>query len=228
MAGWISPIALAADGGNAVLATLGTTAALILLPLLVIAGTSFLKFSVVFGILRSAFGAPGVPPSTVLTALAAVLSLFVMAPVGTRVWEAAGEIGSRSSAGAGETRGIAETKELFDAASPPLKDFLNQNTPAAEKEFFAELAGLPVQGELGLRVLLPAFAIGELVEAFIIGVFVFLPFMVIDLIVSMSLLALGMHMLSPVAIALPLKLLLFVTVDGWHLLLSGIIVNYSF
>jgi type III secretion protein R len=174
---------------------LGTTALLALAPFAIIVGTSFAKIALVLNILRSALGAPGIPPASVITALAAVVSMFVMAPV--------------------------------DAAAPPLVDFLELNTPSGEVDFFLGLGADRAAAEPGLSVLLPAFAVSEIVEAFLIGFLLFVPFLVIDLIVSNVLLALGMHMTSPAAIALPLKLLLFVAVDGWHVLVSGLVVSYG-
>jgi type III secretion protein R len=219
---------LAADGTAAspLLGHLGIAAALAFLPFLVIAGTSFIKISLVLAILRSALGAPGVPPTSVITALAAVLSMFVMAPVGAEIAQAL-EAADPAAMAAKDAFGLGEVRALYETASPPLLDFLRLNTPASETQFFSSLIGAVPSPEPGLRILLPAFAVGEIVEAFLIGFLVFVPFLVIDLIVANTLLALGMHMMSPTAISLPLKLLLFVAVDGWHILLSGLLVNYS-
>jgi type III secretion protein R len=205
---------------------IGTTAVLALLPFVVIAGTCFAKIAVVLGIARSAFGAPGVPPASVLTALAAVMSLFVMAPVTAEV---AGSLESLPEVAVPVDRlGIAEARALYAAASPPLLDFLERNTPPAEIDFFRSLSpAASVDGDRSLSLLLPAFAVSELVEAFLIGVLLLLPFLAIDLIVSNTLLGLGLHMMPPAAVSLPLKLLLFVAVDGWHLLVSGLIVSYG-
>jgi type III secretion protein R len=209
------------------LANMGMAAAVAFLPLLVIAGTSFIKISLVLAILRSALGAPGVPPTSVLAALAAVLSLFVMAPVGLEMLHGL-EASNLPGDAASDPFGFAATRALYEAASPPLIDFLKINTPPSEIAFFG---GLTSDGESitpGLRILLPAFASGEVVEAFFIGFLVFIPFLVVDLIVANTLLALGMHMVSPMGISLPIKLLLFTVVDGWHILVSGLLVTYSF
>ena len=215
-----------ASGETPMLSNLAVYAVLAGMPIIVIAATSFLKISVVLAILRSALGAPGIPPTAVLTALSAVLTLFIMAPVGAEMVSAVEATDLLSDA---ETSplGIEEAKALYAAASPPLLDFLEVNTPADESAFFSDLAGVP-DDEAGLRVLLPAFATGELIEAFLMGFLIFIPFLVVDLVVSIVLLALGMHMLSPTAVSLPLKLLLFVAVDGWHILVSGLVVNYGF
>lgn len=216
----------AVAGETSALSNVAVYAVLGVLPILVIAATSFLKISVVLAILRSALGAPGVPPTIVLTALSAVLTLFIMAPVGSDMASAVAslELPSQSES---SPLGFADAKAIYAAASPPLIDFLSANTPSDEASFFADLAGVPTD-EAGFRILLPAFATNELVEAFHMGFLVFIPFLVVDLIVSIVLLALGMHMLSPTAVSLPLKLLLFVAVDGWHILVDGLVMHYGF
>ncbi len=205
---------------------LGMYAILVFLPFVVIAGTSFMKIAVVLAIVRSALGAPGVPPASVITALAAVLSMFVMAPLGDEMMDALNAAGTLEVEGA-DPFGFAAVRSLYEATSPPLINFLSLNTPPSEIDFYSSLRGIAPEPNPGLRILLPAFATGEIVEAFMIGFLVFVPFLVIDLIVANTLLALGMHMLSPTSISLPLKLLLFVAVGGWHILLSGLLVTYS-
>lgn len=223
-AGSLTVAGVSAPGESSMLSGLGVTAVVAFLPIIVIAATSFIKISLVLAILRSALGSPGVPPTSVLTALAAVLSLFVMAPVGEEMLgavESAEELQKKD-----DPLGIDTARALLTAAGEPLMEFLKLNTPDSEIDFFQDLAGEDQKEEAGFRVLLPAFATGEIVEAFVIGFLIYLPFLVIDLIVSATLLALGMHMLSPMTISLPLKLLLFVAVDGWHILLSGLLVDY--
>jgi type III secretion protein R len=207
-------------------ANFGVTAVIALVPFLVIAGTSFVKISLVLAILRSALGAPGVPPTSVLTALSVVLSMFVMAPVGEEMLRGLEGIQTLPVAHS-DPLGFSAARTIYGAAVPPLIDFLKLNTPASEIDFFASLAGSLSPSDLGLRVLLPAFAAGEIVEAFVMGFLLFIPFMVIDLVVANTLLAMGMHMIAPVGVALPLKLLLFVVVDGWHVLMSGLLLTYS-
>jgi type III secretion protein R len=209
---------------------LGVTFALALLPVVVIAGTCFAKIAVVLNIARSAFGAPGVPPASVLTALAAVMSLFVMAPVTAEIAAALERLppADGSVAAGGDRFGIAEARALYDTAAPPLIDFLERNTPPSEIDFFRSLSPEPAADSgRSLSLLLPAFAVAELIEAFWMGVLLLLPFLVIDLVVSNTLLGLGLHGLSPTTVSLPLKLLLFVAVDGWHLLVSGLVVSYG-
>jgi type III secretion protein R len=221
------PAASAADQAeiSSMVSTLGVAALLAILPILIITATSFIKISVVLAILRSALGARDVPPTLVLTALAAVLTMFVMAPVGQEMVEAVSAVEMPLKTEK-DPIGLDRAKVVYRAASPPLRKFLKANAPKSEVKFYKELAGGKAHGD-DLRILLPAFATGEIVEAFLMGFLVFIPFLIIDLIVGAVLLALGMHMLSPTAISLPLKLLLLVAVDGWHIILKGILVNYA-
>jgi type III secretion protein R len=207
-------------------AGLAVAAAIAVLPILVIAGTSFIKISVVLAILRSALGAPGVPPTLVLTALSAVLTMFVMAPVASDMTDALATT-TQTTRDSGDPYGLARLRHVYNAASPPLLDFLKRNATDGEVAFFADLSGDTAKVDHGFRVLLPAFAVGEIGEAFLMGFLVFLPFLVVDLIVAMVLASLGMPMLSPTTVSLPLKLLLFLAVDGWHVILSGLLVNYG-
>lgn len=208
------------------LSHLGVTVSLAFLPVIAIAGTAFIKIALVLAILRSALGAPGVPPTSVLTALAVVLTMFVMGPVSTQMLDCLESITAFGQT-TNDPLGIAQARSLYESASGPLLDFLRLNTPDSEIAFFSELSGNPQLPEPGLTIMLPAFAVGEIIEAFLIGFLLFIPFLVIDLIVANTLLALGMHMTQPAAISLPLKLLLFIAVDGWHIVLSGIMVNYQ-
>jgi len=207
---------------------LGVTALVALAPFAIIAGTSFAKIALVLNILRSALGAPGIPPASVITALAAVVSMFVMAPVATEMADSVQLSAAALPDPGADPLGLGEARALYDAASPPLVEFLEANTAPDEVEFFAGLSADPAAAEPGLSVLLPAFAVGEIIEAFLIGFLLFVPFLVIDLIVANVLQALGMHMTAPATVSLPLKLLLFVAVDGWHVLVSGLVVSYGF
>jgi type III secretory pathway component EscR len=218
-----------ADGGSSWLSHLGVTALVALLPFVAIAGTSFAKIALVLMFVRSALGAPGVPPTTVVTALAVAVSMFVMAPVATEMSDAAREVAARSDEGDpdADAFGIERAQQLYAAASPPLLDFLERNTTKREVEYFSDMRNLPADEPPGLSVLLPAFAVSEMVEGFMIGVLIVLPFVVIDLIVGNTLIALGLQAVPAPAIALPLKLLLFVTVDGWRLVIDGLVVSYG-
>lgn len=205
---------------------LGVTALLVLVPFVIIAGTSFAKIALVLGILRSALGASGVPPASVLTAISAVLSMFVMAPVASEI--SAAIPASAPVAAAPDPYGIAEARALYDAASPPLVRFMEANTPRSEIDFFLDLAGEPRGAKPSFTTLLTAFMVSEIAEAFLIGFLVFLPFLVVDLVVANALLALGLQAMSPTAVSLPLKLLLIVTVGGWRVIVSGLVVSYGY
>ncbi len=201
--------------------TLLVLAALSLLPFLAIMVTSFTKIVVVLGILRSALGTSQTPPSTVLTGLALLLTFYVMAPVGEACLE--------------DYRALPDGTPLLERAAQalvPLRGFLSDHARDEDLRLFAELAGVPEGARSkaarppSLRLLVPAFLLGELREAFRIGFLLFLPFLVVDLVVSALTLSLGMHMLSPTTIALPLKLLLFVSADGWRLLCEALVRGY--
>ncbi len=197
-----------------------------LLPILLVTCTSFLKIAVVLSVVRSALGAPQVPPSTAVTGLALVLTLAVMAPVAEAAWAAAGERPVAADGGGALEAGAR--------ALVPLKDFLARFARADDLAAFLDLGRrLRPPGradEVGpgdLSVLAPAFMVSELRRAFTIGFLVFLPFLVVDLVVANVLLALGLTQLSPSSVALPLKLLLLVSVDGWRLLARGLALGYA-
>ena len=197
-----------------------------LLPILLVTCTSFLKIAVVLSVVRSALGAPQVPPSTAVTGLALVLTLAVMAPVAEAAWAAAGERPVAADGGGALEAGAR--------ALVPLKGFLARFARADDLAAFLDLGRrLRPPGradEVGpgdLSVLAPAFMVSELRRAFTIGFLVFLPFLVVDLVVANVLLALGLTQLSPSSVALPLKLLLLVSVDGWRLLARGLALGYA-
>jgi type III secretion protein R len=197
--------------------------ALALLPLALVTLTSFLKMAVVLSVVRSALGAPQVPPSSAITGLALLLTLVAMAPVGEATWAA-------FHAEPAE-RGLASTLAAAERASGPLRQFLARHARADDRVAFLELArrarpGGPAPEAHDLPVLAPAFVVSELRRAFSMGFLVFLPFLVVDLVVASVLLALGLTQLSPTSVALPLKLLLFVAVDGWSLLARGLVLGY--
>lgn len=198
--------------------------ALALLPAALVTLTSFLKISVVLSIARSALGAPQVPPSTVVTGLALVLTVLVMTPVA--------EAALAEARAPAPERGIAGTAAALGRAAGPLRTFLARHARADDRAVFQDVArrlrpGAPPPGETDLAVLAPAFVVSELRRAFTIGFLVFVPFLVVDLVVSNVLLALGLTQLSPTSIALPFKLLLFVAVDGWKLLARALALSYA-
>ena len=194
-----------------------------LLPLVAVTATTFVKFGVVLGILRRALGGNAVPPATVAFVLAAVFAVFVTAPVAERTWAAASTLGPKVS-----------VADRWAAAAKPASEFFVAHTPKPEREAFVDLAKrLRPEAERAavqptdLSILMPAFCIAELKAAFQVGFFLYLPFLLIELLVSTVLLALGMQRLQPEAVSLPFKLLLFVAVDGWHLLARGLVLGYA-
>ncbi len=200
--------------------------ALALAPVLLVTLTSFLKIAVVLSVVRSALGAPQVPPTTAVTGLALVLTLSVMAPTAEAAW-AAWQAGPPA-------RGAAGALAAGERALVPLRAFLARFARADDREAFLDVArrlrGPERAAEAGpddLAVLAPAFMVSELRRAFTIGFLVFLPFLVVDLVVANVLLALGLTQLSPTSVALPLKLLLLVAVDGWRLLARGLALGYA-
>ncbi len=209
-------------------------AVLTLLPFVFMTTTSFVKISVVLSILRNALGTGQVPSGTVITALAAILTLYVMTPVGQRIAEAAGPSVERIDLQEPfEEDSMEAILEAIDRGKEPLREFLERNAGERERELFLDLARRARDPDTrddvnadDLMVLLPAFLITELAEAFQVGFLVFIPFLVIDMVVANVLLALGMHMLSPTTVSLPFKLLLFVLVEGWYLLARALVLSY--
>jgi type III secretion protein R len=198
--------------------------------------TCFVRISVVLSILRSAIGAPQVPPSQVLTGLSLVLTLAVMAPTAERMLAAVAPVFPTlgAVADADLTGGqLAALGSAADKAKEPLRDFLLKHTGARDRASFhamalkmrapEERAGVT---DRDLAVVVPAFVTSELRRAFEIGFLLFIPFLVIDMVIANLLLALGMHMLSPTTVSLPFKLLLFVVADGWALVVRGLMESY--
>jgi type III secretion protein R len=203
-------------------ATFVWIAALALLPFLLMAVTSFVKISVVLSLLRSAIGAPQVPSDPVLAGVSLALTLAVMAPVARQAASAVGDAPDR----------LATVRGLFGAASAaaePVRAFLRRNTREEEVALFLELSSRGNAGPAdpaSLWVLVPAFVTSELREAFIVGFFLYIPFLVVDLVVSNILMSMGMVMVSPSSVSLPFKLMLFVLADGWPLLAKGLALSY--
>jgi flagellar biosynthetic protein FliP len=188
-----------------------------LLPGLLLLTTSFTRFIVVLGLMKNALGIQSVPPSQVLIGIALFLTLFVMKPVLSQVWDDAAQplIDSEIS-----------IEEAYDRAYEPLQTFMLSQTRDDDLRLFLDMADGPqpeTPEEIGATTLVPAFVVSELRTAFIIGFIVFVPFLVVDLIVSTVLMSLGMVMLPPTFVSLPLKLLVFVLVDGWVLLIGSMV-----
>lgn len=205
--------------------------ALALAPFFAVMVTSFTKIVVTLSLLRNALGLQQVPPNIVLNGLALILTLYVMYPVGQQVQDA---ITARQQVEGSATDSTASIAVAIDAGKEPLRNFLIKHSDANERAFFlrtAQRVGDPQHAQAmtdrDLIIVIPAFVVKELSLAFQIGFLIFLPFLVIDLVISNILLAMGMMMLSPTTISLPFKLLLFVLVDGWVKLSHGLVLSYA-
>lgn len=204
---------------NSVLIILAVTL-LAVAPSLLIMMTSFTRFVIVLSLTRNALGLQAIPPNQVVVGLAMFLSLFVMGPTLSRM----NDEGLQPL-----LRGEMTQGEAFSAASEPLKEFMLANTRAGELDMMISASGQerPADDQdVSLSTLVPAFVLSELKTAFIIGFIVFVPFLIIDLVVSSVLMALGMMMLPPVFVSLPFKLLLFVMVDGWSLVVESLLKSF--
>jgi type III secretion protein R len=206
-------------------------AALALLPFFLMMVTSYVKIVVVFSLIRNALGVQQVPPTMVLNGLAMVLTLFIMAPVGMEAWKTLEDSSVDFETAASDPAKISEVVRL---ASPSLKQFLLKNTDprvlgalkASAKRTWPARYHDTLAGD-GFMFIIPSFVLTELTEAFQIGFLLYLPFVMIDLIISNILLAMGMMMVSPMTISLPFKLLLFVTLDGWLKISQGLMYGYT-
>jgi len=197
-----------------------------LVPTVVIVSTTFLKLVVVMSLLRNALGIQQIPPNLALYGLALILSVYIMAPVGQ-------EIHRQFADQPESTRSVDRMVTAVSRGAEPMRAFLLKHSDREQRAFFVratqDLWGPKLSAdvkETDFLILVPAFMVSELVAAFKIGFLLFLPFIVIDLIVSNILLAMGMMMVSPVMISMPLKLFLFVMVDGWTRLIQGLILTY--
>ena len=186
-----------------------------LLPFLAVMTTSFVRIVVVLSLVRSAIGSPTIPPNAVLTGLALILTMLVMTPTVNAI---------EKDAIAPYAHGRLSQSAFVERAAGPLRAFMLRQTHAKDLALFSRLAHVsPGTGaRISLGVLVPAFIVGELRSAFVIGLALYLPFLAIDLAVAAILMSLGMLMLSPPIVSLPLKLLLFVSVDGWALVCAGV------
>lgn len=204
-----------------------------LLPFLAMIATSYLKIVVVISLIRNALGIQSIPPNMVVNALAMILTFYIMAPM-------VGESWTRLNEGLKDNKPeVLYQTELAAQAAEPFREFLVEQTDEKQIAFFTRTAErlwskrdeagnlMPAVVEpKSYFVLIPAFCVSELTRAFQIGFLVYLPFIAIDIIVSNILLAMGMMMVSPVTISLPFKLLLFVMVNGWTLLIQGLVQSY--
>ncbi|BCA58934.1 flagellar type III secretion system pore protein FliP [Sphingomonas sp. HMP6] len=182
--------------------------------------TSFTRIVVALSLLRTGIGAPGVPPNPVLISLALFLSFFVMAPTFQQAYE---------KGVTPYTEGRLTEKQAFVRTSEPFRQFMLKHVRNDDLQMFVDLSGQPpvTRAEMPLTTLMPAFMISELRRAFEIGFLLLLPFLIIDLAVSAVLMAMGMMMLPPPTIALPMKIIFFVLVDGWALVAGSLIRSFG-
>ena len=194
-----------------------------LLPSMVVMMTSFTRYIISFSFLRSAMGLQQNPPNMVLVGMALFLTLFTMSPVVSEIQTTAYE------------PYVAEEitqEEFFQRAEIPLKEFMARNTEQSALDLFCGMAGVDIpEGQeaenLPLRILVPSFMTTELKRAFLIGFYLYIPFLLIDVVVSSALMSMGMIMLPPSMISMPFKLLLFITLDGWQLLFSTLVQGFN-
>lgn len=196
-----------------------------LLPSILIMMTSFTRIIIVLSFLKNAMGLQQTPPNQVLVGIALLLTLFVMSPVIDEINTTAYEPYKNEE---------ITQKEFYDKASRPLKVWMLKQTGKSELQMFTDMANneeinnAEDVGELPITVIIPSFITSELKRAFIIGFLLYIPFLVIDMIVSSVLMSMGMMMLPPVMISMPFKILLFVIVDGWSLLFKTLVTTFNF
>lgn len=194
---------------------------LTVLPSLVLGMTSFTRIIIVMSILRQALGTQQTPPNQVLIAISLFLTFFIMAPTFNKVYD---------NAAAPYMDKTLPADKALETASSEIKTFMVKNTRKSDLVMFSELAGLEKfdkVSDIPFRIALPAFMTSELKTAFQIGFLLFLPFLVIDMVISSILMSLGMMMLSPMLVALPFKLLLFVLVDGWSMTVGSLVSTFA-
>lgn len=190
-----------------------------LAPSILIMMTSFTRFIIVLGFVRRALSLQATPPNQTLIGLALFLTLFVMQPVLTDVYE---------NAYVPLQEGTVTLEEATDLASGPFKEFMLSQVRSKDLALFLNIANVEevnTNDDISMTVLIPAFVLSELKLSFEIGFLIFMPFIVVDMIVASTLMALGMMMLPPVMISLPIKILLFILVDGWHLIIEKLILS---
>jgi type III secretion protein R len=219
---------------NSPLALLILLAAISLAPFVLIMVTSFVKISVVLSILRQALGTQQIPPTQVINGLAIILTIYIMYPLALEIKEATSQLFDQRTGSpllSDATTSLA--KRGVEIAKEPLRNFLLKHAHTKDRQLFYGLARrmrTPEQQknvtERALIVVVPAFVISELKEAFQIGFLIFVPFIVIDMVVSNILMSMGMMMLSPTTISLPFKVLLFILIDGWYLIARGLVLGY--
>ncbi|MFC5997314.1 flagellar type III secretion system pore protein FliP [Quadrisphaera sp. GCM10027208] len=205
---------------QAIIVILGLTL-LSLAPALLVLMTSFTRIAIVLSLTRNALGLQAIPPNPVIVGLALFLSLFVMSPVLSEVW---------SEGLSPFLDGLKDQETAYADGIAPLRDFMLAHVGRDELALFMDASGAErpdTPQDVSMATLVPAFVISELKTAFIIGFIIFIPFLVIDIVVSSTLMSMGMMMLPPVLISLPFKILLFVLVDGWSLIAQSLLNSYA-
>ena len=190
------------------------------LPAILVTMTSFTRIAIVFHFLRQALGTQEMPGNQILVGLALFLTIFIMAPVGARINELAV---------APVMAGQITVNEGLQRGTPPLRDFMLKQTRENDLKLFLEMSKAPKpksKDDLPMTVVIPAYVISELKTGFQMGFFLFVPFLLIDLVVSTTLLSMGMLQLPPAMISLPFKVLLFVMIDGWNLLVGSLVRSF--
>jgi flagellar biosynthesis protein FliP len=208
------------DGGQAV-QLLILIASLSIVPALLFTVTGFTRILIVLGFIRTGLGTPTAPPNQVLVGIALFLTLFVMGPTATKVNDDAIQPFLANE---------ISVQTAFERGQAPMREFMFRQTRDRDLALFVKMAKIEqpkTRADVPTRVLIPAFILSELKTAFQIGFMIFLPFLVIDLVVSATLMSLGMIMLPPSFISLPFKLLLFVLVDGWALITQSLVQSFN-
>jgi flagellar biosynthetic protein FliP len=191
-----------------------------LAPAILILMTSFTRLAVAFSFLRHALGTHQMPPNQVMIGLALFLTFFIMMPV----WQKVNENAIQPYLGEEITQA-----EALSAAMEPVRQFMFKQTRKKDLELFVSMAKLDkpnTSSDIPSSVLIPAFVVSELKTAFIIGFFLYVPFLIIDMVIASVLLSMGMMMLPPIMISMPFKLILFVLMDGWHLIVGSLVKSF--
>ncbi len=194
---------------------------LTLAPSILVMMTSFIRIAVVLSFLRQAIGTNQMPPNQLIVALALILTFFVMAPIGNKVYEK----GLKPY-----LDGELKQEEAFDKGMEPLRDFMLKQVREKDLALFVKLSGMEQpqnKDDIPTRLLIPGFVVSELRVAFQIAFVIFIPFLIIDMVVASVLMSMGMMMLPPIMVALPFKILLFVLVDGWYLIVKALVESFG-
>jgi flagellar biosynthetic protein FliP len=212
------------SGGTSSISILLLVTVLSIAPAFLVLMTSFTRIVIVLGFVRTSLGTQAMPPNQVLVGLALFLTLFVMSPTLATVNETALQP---------YLKGTITQTEAFDKAADPMKEFMFKQTNSKDLLLFMNYTGYTgsakpaTYSDIPLTVMVPAFAIGELKKAFTMGFLIFIPFLIIDIVVASTLMAMGMMMLPPVMISLPFKIMLFVLVDGWYLVIKSLLLSFN-